>query len=98
MIATKSPETSRNLSSAPLATRIPPALKVTFTAFMAVLVPVYWSKYGPTNFLYFCDLALFLTLAAVWWENRLLASMAAVGIFLPQLLLWCGDFGRTWLA
>ena len=72
--------------------RIPRAVKLAFTAFMAVLVPVYWSKYGPTNFLYFCDLALFLTLAAVWLEQRLWASMAAVGILLPQLVLWCGDF------
>ncbi len=72
--------------------RIPPAVKLAFTAFMAVLVPVYWAKYGPTNFLYFCDLALFVTLAAVWLEIPLLASMAAVGIILPQLLLWCGDF------
>jgi hypothetical protein len=72
--------------------QIPFAVKLGFTAFMALLVPVYWSKYGPTNFLYFCDLALFVTLAAVWLENRLLASMAAVGIILPQLVLWCGDF------
>jgi hypothetical protein len=79
-------------AAAPRATRIPLALKLAFTAFMAVLVPVYWSKYGPTNFLYFCDLALFFTLAAMWLENRLLASMAAVGIILPQLVLWCGDF------
>jgi hypothetical protein len=72
--------------------RIPFAVKLAFTSFMAILVPVYWHKYGPTNFLYFCDLALFLTLAAMWLENRLLASMAAVGIILPQLILWCGDF------
>jgi hypothetical protein len=83
-----------NLATAPAprAARIPLALKLAFTAFMAMLVPVYWSKYGPTNFLYFCDLALFFTLAAMWLENQLLASMAAVGIILPQLVLWCGDF------
>jgi hypothetical protein len=72
--------------------RIPRAIKLAFTGFMAVLVPVYWHKYGPTNFLYFCDLALFITLAAIWLESRLLTSMAAVGIILPQLILWCGDF------
>src|SRR5580698_7795300 len=72
--------------------RIPLVVKLAFTAFMAVLVPVYWTKYGPTNFLYFCDLALFITPAAMWLENRFLASMAAVGIILPQLILWCGDF------
>jgi hypothetical protein len=71
--------------------RVPLLPKLAFTAFMAVLVPVYWSKYGPTNFLYFCDLALFLTLAGLWTENALLLSMAAVGILLPQAL-WCADF------
>lgn len=71
--------------------RIPLPLTLAYTAFMAVLVPVYWSKYGPTNFLYFCDLALFLTLAGLWLENALLLSMAAVGILLPQAL-WCLDF------
>lgn len=71
--------------------RIPLGLKLAYTGFMEVLVPVYWHHYGPTNFLYFCDVALFLTLAAVWLENALLASMAAVGILLPQML-WCADF------
>lgn len=70
---------------------IPLGVKLAFTAFMAVLVPVYWTKYGPTNFLYFCDVALFLTLAGLWLESRLLLSMAAVGILLPQML-WCADF------
>jgi len=71
---------------------IPLWLKLAYTAFLAVLVPVYWVNYGPTNFLYFCDTALFLTLCAMWNENRLAASMAAVGILLPQFF-WCLDFG-----
>src|SRR5437762_4384274 len=71
--------------------RVPWAVKVLYTAFMAVLVPYYWSAYGPTNFLYFCDVALFLALAAVWTERPLLASMPAVGILLPQSL-WMADF------
>mgnify|MGYP003348486691 CR=1 FL=1 len=71
--------------------RVPLAVKLGYTAFMAVLVPVYWANYGPTNFLYFCDIALFLTLAAVWMESALLAGMAAVGIIAPQML-WCADF------
>jgi hypothetical protein len=78
-------------SVSPAKVRIPFALKLAFTAFMGVFIPVYWSKYGPTNFLYFCDLAMFVTLAAVWMESRLLASMAAVGIILPQII-WCLDF------
>jgi hypothetical protein len=74
--------------------RIPLWLKLAFSAFMAVLVPVYTSEYGPTNFLYFCDVALFLTLIAVWRESALCAGMATIGIFLPQML-WCADFLTT---
>lgn len=71
--------------------RIPLALKIAFSAFMAVLLPVYWYKYGPTNFLYFCDVALLLTLAGIWKENTLLISLPAIGIFVPQTL-WSVDF------
>ena len=71
--------------------RLPLAVKLGFTAFMAVLVPIYWVNYGPTNFLYFCDVALFLTLIAVWTEHPLPASMAAVGILIPQAG-WVIDF------
>lgn len=70
---------------------IPGWVKWAYTAFMGVLVPVYWHQYGPTNFLYFCDVALFLTLAGIWMESRLLVSLAAVGIIVPQLF-WCLDF------
>ena len=70
---------------------IPLWIKLIYTAFMLVLVPVYWWHYGPTNFLYFCDVALLLTLVALWKENALLASMAAVGIVIPQIF-WCVDF------
>jgi hypothetical protein len=71
--------------------RVPTWLKLVYTGFMAVLVPVYWRDYGPTNFLYFCDAALFLTLVGIWTENRLLISMPAVGILVPQAL-WVIDF------
>jgi hypothetical protein len=71
--------------------RLPLWLKLAYTAFMAVLVPVYWRYYGPTNFLYFCDMALFLTLVGVWMEDALLVSMCAVGILAPQTL-WVVDF------
>jgi hypothetical protein len=86
------PASAVSTTIAPQRRQIPWAIKLAFTGFMAVPVPVYLAEYGPTNFLYFCDLALFLTLAAVWLENRLLASMAAVGIILSQIVLWCGDF------
>jgi len=71
--------------------RIPLLVKLAFTAYMAVLVPVYWHYYGPTNFLYFCDVAMILTLLAIWPENALLISMCAVGILVPQAI-WVFDF------
>jgi hypothetical protein len=77
--------------------RLPLALKLALTAFVAFMIPVYWHTYGPTNFLYFCDVALFLTLVAVWTEYPLPAGMAAVGILLPQLL-WAADFLGTLLG
>ena len=71
--------------------RIPLAAKALYTAFMAVLVPFYWYNYGPSNFLYFCDVALILTLVGMWTEKSLPISMAAVGITIPQAV-WCADF------
>ncbi|HSX59017.1 MAG TPA: hypothetical protein VLF18_02345 [Tahibacter sp.] len=77
--------------------RVPLALKLAFTAFMAVMVPFYWITYGPTNFLYFCDVAMFFTLVAVWTESPLLASMPAVGLIVPQAV-WCLDFFLSWIG
>lgn len=71
--------------------RIPLALKVVYTGFVAVLAPYYWITYSPWNFLFFCDVALLLTLPALWLESALLMSLPAVGIVLPQIL-WTADF------
>jgi hypothetical protein len=66
-------------------------VKILYTGFLCVLVPCYGHDYGPTNFLYFCDVALFMTLAALWSEKAIWASMPAVGILLPQAV-WMVDF------
>ncbi len=71
--------------------RLPLWLKLAYTAFMALLVPIYWYHYGPTNFLYFCDVALFLTLAGIWMESSLLVAIVAVGVLGTQSL-WVLDF------
>jgi hypothetical protein len=75
----------------PTTRHIPLWLKISYTGFLVVMVPVYWINYGPTNFLYFCDVALLVTLVGVWREDALLVSMPAVGILIPQAL-WCVDF------
>ena len=72
-------------------TRIPLWVKLAYTGFVCVLVPHYFRTYGPTNFLYFCDVALLMALIAVWKEDALWASMPAVGILIPQAL-WIVDF------
>jgi hypothetical protein len=77
-----------------LPARIPLPVKIGFSAFMAVLVPVYTYWYGPTNFLFFCDVSLILTLVGIWTESALLISMCAVGILAPQVL-WVVDFLAT---
>jgi hypothetical protein len=77
--------------------KIPLAAKVAGTIFLAVFVPVYLHTYGPTNFLWFCDAALILTVMGMWLESSLLISMCAVGILLPQCL-WLVDFGANFLG
>ncbi|MGZ3696241.1 MAG: hypothetical protein ACXWQO_19700 [Bdellovibrionota bacterium] len=78
----------------PAKPRLPFLLKLIYSAFMCVLIPVYWHNYGPTNFLYFCDVALILTLVGIWTESTLLISMCTVGILLPQAI-WVADFLTT---
>jgi len=83
------------------ASRVPLALKLAYTGYLAVLIPVYWHYYGPTNFLYFCDLALILTLIGIWPENALLISKCCVGILVPQgiwLVDFCGHLGGVSLT
>lgn len=74
--------------------RIPLWLKVAYSLFVAVLIPVYWSEYTPWNFLYFCDIALVVTGVALWTESRFLTSLESIAILLPQIV-WVLDFLAT---
>jgi hypothetical protein len=73
---------------------IPISIKLFYTAFIVLLIPVYWKNYGPKNFLWFSDIALFTSAIAMWLENSLLASMMAVGVLLPELGWNIDYFGR----
>lgn len=66
-------------------------VRIPFTLFVAILIPVYWYHYGPGNFLWFSDIALFAVLIALWTGNRLVYSMMAIGV-LPLETLWTADF------
>lgn len=70
---------------------IPTGIKVAYTLAVAVIVPVYWVQYGPVNFLWFSDIALLVTVPALWLESRFLASMMAVGVMVPEIG-WNADF------
>ena len=76
---------------------IPLALKVSFTAFVAVLVPVYWLHYGLANFLWFSDIALFMTVPALWLESPLLSSMPALAVVALDSV-WTVDFACRLVA
>ena len=66
-------------------------VKLAYTLFIIVLVPVYWLEHGHENFLWGSDIALFVTVLALWAENALLASMMALAILVPELA-WNIDF------
>lgn len=66
-------------------------LKVPYTLYVCVLVPVYWVNLGPQNFLWGCDIALLATLVALWLENRFIASTMAVAMMIPELA-WNVDY------
>jgi hypothetical protein len=56
-----------------------------------VLVPVYWREHGPSNFLWFSDIAPGFTAIAVVFDLPIFACTVAVGV-LPLELAWCLDF------
>lgn len=66
--------------------RIPLWLKLAWTIFVAVWIPVYWRHYGAQNFLYFCDLGNLLIAVALWTESSLIFSWQASGLLLFQTL------------
>lgn len=70
---------------------LPIWLKLSYTSFVSILVPVYWRQYGPGNFLWFSDVALLLGCAAAWLEHPLLASTQAVAVLVPESL-WIVEF------
>src|SRR5882672_1210910 len=68
------------------ASPIPLWLKIGWTAWVAVWAPVYWTYYGPRNFLWFCDIGNFMILAGLWAESALVMSWTACSVLLIQML------------
>jgi hypothetical protein len=66
--------------------RIPLWLKIAWTVWVLVWVPLYWRQYGAQNFLFFCDLGNILITFALWMESRLIFSWQAVSLLVVQIL------------
>lgn len=76
---------------------VPLWLALAHTAATAVIVVAYWRAYGPEHFLWFSHVALVLTTVALWWQQRLVASVMAVMVALPELG-WNLDFFVSLIA
>jgi hypothetical protein len=72
-------------------TRVPAGVKIAYTLWMVVWVPVYWVGNGPANFLWLCDFANLVLLAALWVESPLLATSQLSGVLIIQLV-WAIDY------
>lgn len=70
---------------------VPMWLKVGFTLLAVVVFVTYWDYYGPENYLWFSDIALFAMVPALWLGNRLIASTMAVAVLIPEIV-WTLDF------
>ena len=84
---------------------VPLWFKTFYTAFVFIVIAVYWVKYGPANFLWFSDIAFFGMAYALWRDDALFPSMMAIGV-LPLEFIWTfsyfsgfvGDYGQTWMG
>jgi hypothetical protein len=74
------------IEKGPANSSFPLWLKISWTAWLLVWVPIYWRQYGAQNFLYFCDVGNFLIAIGLWSDNRLLISWQAVGLLIFQTL------------
>lgn len=64
---------------------IPLWIKLVYTVFVCLTVVIYARQWGWANFLWFSDIALVLTVPALWLESALLASMMTLAVLLPEV-------------
>lgn len=78
-----------------LAGAFPVWIKVAFTLFVAGFLPIYWGYGDAGSFLWFYDVALLATAVALCFEWRLLASMTALAVLLPEAAWSAGFFSHA---
>lgn len=84
--ARRGPTARSYAGDVPFAPRRPPRpLLIAFVAFVALWLPVYWVHYGAKNFLWLCDLAVFMTLFGLVRGSALWLSAAAAGVLFVQV-------------
>ena len=69
--------------------RVPLGVKLAYTVWIAVWVPLYWRENGPANFLWICDFANFATLAALWAE-KLMQTGSLTSLLLASRVIASG--------
>lgn len=72
---------------------IPAELKIAYSLFVVITIPIYYRKYGPGNFLWFSDIALIGTVAVLWLESSLLAGALLIGTLIPEIVWNISFFG-----
>jgi hypothetical protein len=85
--------------------RAPLWFNIFYSAFVLVVIAVYWVKYGPANFLWFSDIAFFGMAYALWRDDARFTSMMAIGV-LPLEFIWAFSYfsgffsadGQTWMG
>jgi hypothetical protein len=75
--------------------RIPLWLKIAWTVWVVVWIPLYYKQWGFSTFLWFCDIANLVILAALWTERPLLFSWQAVSVLLFQVAFTVDVVGRA---
>lgn len=75
--------------------RIPLWLKIGWSVWVAVWIPLYWNHYGPSVFLWFCDIANVLILVGLWRESALIFSWQADSVLLVQIVYSLDVLGRV---
>lgn len=65
--------------------------KIAYTAFVLLVVAIWWRHYSWRNFLWFSDIAFIGAVPALWLQSSALASVLAVAVLVPEIL-WNVDF------
>lgn len=80
-----------------------PVLRWVALAWLAVYLPAYALAYGWANFLFLCNLGVFVLTAGLWTGSALLVSSQAIGVLVVDLV-WTADLllrlltGRHWIG